>query len=67
LKETIMNKIYQNAIVAYDADGKEKTVIELTEKDFADLERAMQWPEDLAAYDRLNTPIKATLEGWIIN
>ena len=30
------------------------------------LERALQWPEDLAAYDRLNTPIKATLDGWII-
>jgi len=30
------------------------------------LERALQWPEDLEAYDRLNTPIKATLDGWII-
>jgi len=27
----------------------------------------MQWPEDLEAYDRLNTPVYATLEGWIIN
>jgi hypothetical protein len=26
----------------------------------------MQWPEDLEAYDRLNAPIRATLEGWII-
>lgn len=59
-------QIYRNAIIAYDQDGKQRQVIELTEKDFAELERAMQWPEDLAAYDRLNTPIYATLEGWII-
>jgi aspartate 1-decarboxylase len=44
---------------------KEK-IIALTEKEYANIERAMQWPEDLAAYDRLNAPIKATLEGWII-
>ena len=44
-----------------------RIVIELTEQEYDELERAMQWPEDLAAYDRLNTPIQATLEGWIIN
>lgn len=62
-----MKKQSIKAIVAYGADGKQRKVIELTEKEYAELERAMQWPEDLEAYDRLNTPIYATLEGWIIN
>lgn len=56
-----------NAIVAYGPDGKVTGVVELSDDDYNALERAMQWPEDLAAYDRLNTPIQATLEGWIIN
>ena len=55
------------AIVAYGPDGKQTKVIELTEKEYEELERAMQWPEDLEAYDRLNKPVYATLEGWIIN
>ena len=62
-----MKKQSIKAIVAYGADGKQRKVIELTEKEYAELERAMQWPEDLEAYDRLNTPVYATLEGWIIN
>jgi len=57
----------RNAVVAHGADGKVTRVIELTDEDYAALERALQWPEDLEAYDRLNTPIKATLQGWIIN
>lgn len=61
-----MKKQSINAIVAYGPDGKQRKVIELTEKEYAELERAMQWPEDLEAYDRLNTPVYATLEGWII-
>lgn len=61
-----MKKQSTNAIVAYGPDGKQRKVIELTEKEYAELERAMQWPEDLEAYDRLNTPVYATLEGWII-
>lgn len=65
--EIAMKKTYTNAIVAYGPDGKQREVIELTDKEYAELERAMQWPEDLAAYDRLNTPVYATLEGWIIN
>lgn len=32
-------------------------VIPLTESEYQQLERALQWPEDLAAWDRLNTPI----------
>ena len=62
-----MKKQSINAIVAYGPDGKQRKVTELTEQEYDELERAMQWPEDLAAYDRLNTPIQATLEGWIIN
>ena len=62
-----MKKQSIKAIVAYGADGKQRKVIELTENEYAELERAMQWPEDLEAYDRLNTPVYATLEGWIIN
>jgi hypothetical protein len=61
-----MKKQSTNAIVAYGPDGKQRTVVELTDKEYAELERAMQWPEDLEAYDRLNAPIRATLEGWII-
>lgn len=62
-----MKKQSIHAIVAYGPDGKQRKVTELTEQEYDELERAMQWPEDLAAYDRLNTPIQATLEGWIIN
>lgn len=61
-----MKKQSINAIVAYGADGKQRKVIELTKKEYEELERAMQWPEDMEAYDRLNTPVYATLEGWII-
>jgi len=55
-----------HAVVAFGPNGKETKVIELSEKEYAELERAMQWPEDLEAYDRLNKPIYATLEGWFI-
>ena len=61
-----MKKQSVHALVAYNTDGKVNRIIELTEKEYEELERAMQWPEDLQAYDRLNTPIYATLEGWII-
>lgn len=30
--------------------------IQLTEEEYAELERAMQWPEDLAKYDKINSP-----------
>lgn len=30
--------------------------IQLTEEEYTELERAMQWPEDLAKYDKLNMP-----------
>ena len=46
-------------IVKCGQDGQEVKAIELTEKEYLELERAMQWPEDLAKWDRLNTPIEA--------
>lgn len=48
-------------IVQFNQDGKEVKAIELTEEEYLELERAMQWPEDLAKWDRLNTPIEAGL------
>lgn len=47
-------------------DDTNEVVVPLPPEALAWLERALQWPEDLEAYDRLNTPIYATLEGWII-
>lgn len=35
-------------------------VIKLTQEQYSAFERAMQWPEDIKAYDRLNTPTKLT-------
>ena len=46
-------------IVKCGQDGQEVGAIELTEEEYLELERAMQWPEDLAKWDRLNTPIEA--------
>ena len=46
-------------IVQFGQDGKEVKAIELTDEEYLELERAMQWPEDLAKWDRLNTPIEA--------
>ena len=57
MKETLMN---EETPIQYK-------VIKLTDKEYKALERALQWPEDLPAYDRLNTPIKADLFGNILN
>jgi len=35
-------------------------IIKLTEAQYKELERAMQWPEDLAKYEKLNTPTPLT-------
>ena len=48
-------------IAQYDKEGKQVNAIKLTEEEYLELERAMQWPEDLAKWDRLNTPIEAGL------
>lgn len=48
----------QKGIAVYDKFGKQTGFIELSDKDFDEMERAMQWPEDLKEYDRLNTPIQ---------
>ena len=37
-------------------NSKDQRVIPLTREEYLALERAMQWPEDLAAYDRSNKP-----------
>jgi hypothetical protein len=55
-----------NAIVAFGPDGKANRVIELTEQEYNELERAMQWPEDLEAYDRLNSVLHISLDGRIV-
>ena len=34
--------------------------IKLTPEQYSTLERAMQWPEDLAKYDRIASPTKLT-------
>ena len=61
-----MKKQSTNAIVGYGPDGKVTRVIELTEADYQELERAMQWPEDLEAYDRLNSVLHISLDGRIV-
>lgn len=55
-----------NVIVAYGPDGKINKVIQLTERDYEEFERAMQWPEDLEAYDRLNSTLHVTFDGCIV-
>lgn len=37
--------------------------IPLNQQDYAKLERAMQWPEDLPAYDKLNKTTNLTEIG----
>ena len=44
-------------ITTFDEHGKRCGSIPLTEQEYKDLERAMQWPEDLERYDRSNKPI----------
>jgi hypothetical protein len=56
-----MNKT-KFCITATAQDGKAK-IIELTLEEYLAFERAMQWPEDLAAWDRLNTPINGSELG----
>lgn len=44
-------------ITIFDKHGKRCGEVPLTEQEYKELERAMQWPEDLARYDRLNKPL----------
>lgn len=44
-----------------DDEIKTEKIIPLDEEGLKSLERALQWPEDLPAYDRLNTPIRSGL------
>ena len=56
-------KIVPFCVVAHSGDGKASRVIELPLDEYLALERAMQWPEDLAFYDRLNRPINGAEIG----
>lgn len=58
-----MKNVYINAIVAFGPDGKEQGIVELTDKEFDAMQRAMQWPEDLAQWDRLNRVINGSEMG----
>ena len=43
---------------------KKEKVIPLSKADYAELERMMQWPEDLPKYDKLNKPTPLTEIGF---
>lgn len=36
---------------------KSDTLIAMTTEEYAEVQRLLQWPEDLPAFDRLNSPI----------
>lgn len=44
-------------------DETREVIIPLPPEALEWLERALQWPEDLPAYDRLNTPINGSELG----
>jgi len=44
-------------------DETAEVVVPLPPEALAWLERALQWPEDLPAYDRLNRPINGAEHG----
>lgn len=43
-----------------ETKSKDRKVVKLTNQQYRELERAMQWPEDLAAWDKLDSPINLT-------
>lgn len=43
-----------------ETKSKDANVIKLTIEEYEELERAMQWPEDLEKWDRINTPTRLT-------
>lgn len=60
-RATMENNGTFGKIVKMDANGNEQVVAILNEQDYYELERALQWPEDLPKWDRFNTPIEAGL------
>lgn len=44
----------------YKIEEQENRAIPLSPEDYAALERAMQWPEDLKTWDRTATPTRLT-------
>lgn len=53
-------------VVKLNADGTQRVVATLSREEYEAVERAMQWPEDLAKWDRLNTPIKGHEMGMML-
>jgi hypothetical protein len=49
-----------------ESDKINETIIPLGDEAMEWLKRALQWPEDLAAYDKLNTPINGSEFGLSI-
>jgi hypothetical protein len=43
-----------------ETKSKDKRVIPLNRKQYEDLKRALQWPEDLEKYDKLAKPTPLT-------
>jgi hypothetical protein len=46
----------QEFIMDEETKSKDARQIKLTQDQYNELERAMQWPEDLAQWDKNNTP-----------
>ena len=40
-----------------ETKSKDTRVVKLTPKEYSELERALQWPEDLPRYDRIAAPL----------
>jgi hypothetical protein len=40
-----------------ETQSKDARTIKLTEKEYVELKRLLQWPEDLAQYDKDNQPV----------
>ena len=65
----IINRGYWPHLLENDMNeetkSKTKQDIELTQQEYLDLERAMQWPEDLARYDRIAKPTNLSELSYI--
>ena len=48
-----------------ETKSKDSRVIKLTPEQYNDLERALQWPEDLEWWDRINKPTRLTELSFI--
>jgi hypothetical protein len=48
-----------------ETKSKTQKDIKLTQQEYLEMERAMQWPEDLARYDRIAKPTNLTEMSFI--